>query len=118
MHPGLRCSLVSQKRYIPNRVVTVRPRESSWYTNALRLMKRKLHRLLRKFKTSEKAPEWSNYKELWNTYQSKLDEAESEYNLKLSSSLASSRNTKTWWTTVKHMIGRGGGRYFIPSFVS
>ena len=93
------------KRYIPNRVVTIRPRDSPWYTNALRLMKRKLHRLLRKFKTSKKDSDWANYKELRNTYQSKLDEAESEYNLKLSSSLASSRNTKTWWTTVKHMLG-------------
>ena len=97
------------KRYIPNRVVTIRPRDSPWYTNALRLMKRKLHRLLRKFKNSKKDSDWANYKELRNTYQSRLDEAEREYNLKLSSSLASSCNTKTWWTTVKHMLGRGGG---------
>ena len=79
--------------------------------NCRKRRKRNLHRLLRKFKTSKKDSDWANYKELWNTYQGKLDEAESEYNLKLSSSLAS---TKTWWTTVKHMIGRGGGVVVYP----
>ena len=70
------------KKYIPNRVVTIRPRDSPWYTNALRLMKRKLHRLLRKFKNSKKGSDWANYKELRNTYQSRIDEAEKEYKSK------------------------------------
>ena len=37
-----------------------------------------------------------------------LDEAEDKYKQSLASSLASNRNTKTWWQTVKWLIGKGG----------
>jgi len=100
------------KVYIPNRIVTVRPRDSPWYNNDLRLMKRKLNRLFRKFCNSKNNSDWLNYSELHNAYHKKLNETEKAYNEGLSNSLATSRNSKTWWRTVKHMIGRGGDRSY------
>ena len=96
------------KKYIPNKIITVRPRDTPWYTTYLRLLKRRVMRTFHKFKKFNRQKDWNLYKSLNKEYHNKLDEAESSYNAKLSSSLASSRNTKKWWTTVKWLIGKGG----------
>lgn len=95
------------RTFIPNNVVTVRPCDSPWYDNNLRLLKRKMMRMFRKFKEQNRLEDWYSYKQLRNDYQQKLDEAETKYVSKMSSNLATSRNTRSWWNTVKWLIGRG-----------
>ena len=96
------------RTFVPNKLVTIRPRDSPWYNNMLRLLKRKLTRVFKRFKANNNVLDWQKYKELRNEYQYKLDKAENEHMQKMSSSLASSRNSKSWWKTVKCLIGRGG----------
>jgi hypothetical protein len=92
---------------IPNKVVTIRPNDSPWYTNELRLMKRRLQRLFHKHKSRGQPADWENYKNARNKYQQSLDEAETRYKESLCDSLSSNRNTKKWWQTVKWLLGKG-----------
>ena len=96
------------KQCIPNKTITVRPRDTPWYTTSLRLLKRKMMRAFYKFRKFNKLRDWNLYRALNCEYHNKLDEAESSHTAKLSSSLASNRNTKQWWTTVKWLLGKGG----------
>ena len=96
------------KATIPNKVVTIRPNDSPWYSNELRLLKRQMLRAFHKHKKSALEKDWVEYKKLRNDYQKSLDEAEAGYKRSLASSLSNNRNTKTWWQTVKWLIGKGG----------
>ena len=93
---------------IPNKVVTIRPNDSPWYTSDLRTLKRKMLRCFHKHKKSKMEKDWESYKNLRNEYQKGMDVAEQNYKHKLSASLLSERNTKKWWQTVKWLMGRGG----------
>ena len=96
------------RTHIPNKVVLVRPNDSPWYSNKLRLLKRKVDRLYKKAKRYKTVLSWDRYKRLRNTYQSSLDTAEATYKKDLSGSLSSTQNTKHWWSTVKSLLGHGG----------
>ena len=93
---------------IPNKVITVRPNDTPWYSNELRVFKRKVQRFYQKFKKNKNEIRWEAYRKARNEYQSKLDKAEIEYKLSLSESLSESRNSKSWWKTVKNLLGKGG----------
>ena len=90
--------LNTARTYIPNKVVTIRPKDSPWYTNSLRLMKRRLQRDFRKYKKSKTPANWNKYKIARNEYQNELDNAELNYRQSLSLSLATSKNTKNGGT--------------------
>ena len=96
------------RSHIPNKVITVRPNDSPWYTNALRLQKRKMLRLFHKFKGRKTSTNWEAYAKARSDYQKSLDDAELKYKESLSDSLKSNRNSKTWWKTVKGFLGKGG----------
>ena len=106
--------LTVAKKAIPNRTILVRPNDSPWYTSKLRLMKRKMLRLFRKFKNSRSDNNWEGYKRSRNEYQHALDVAEEDYKNTLTSSLASGKNTKLWWRTVKNLLGKGSFRSLPP----
>ena len=96
------------RTHIPNKMVLIRPRDSPWYSNNLRVLKRQVDRLYKKAKRIKTVLSWDRYKRSRNQYQASLDEAEKQYQKGLSQSLATTKNTKTWWSTVKNMLGRGG----------
>ena len=50
--------LNSARTFIPNRTVTIRPNDTPWYTNELRLLKRKVQRTFRKFKRTSNDNDW------------------------------------------------------------
>ena len=93
---------------VPNKVVTIRPNDSPWYTNELRKMKRKMQKLFYKYKGSKLQNDWNNYSKARNDYKNGLDNAESNYKKSLASSLSENKNSKSWWTTVKWLLGKGG----------
>ena len=108
------CALWTEKvlniarTHIPNKVVTVRPQDSPWYTSELRYMKRLLNRYFKKYKKTKSSEDWETYKTARNNYQHELDIAESEHRNKLTQSLATSKNTRKWWNTARWLLGRGG----------
>ena len=106
--------LAIAKRHITNKTVLVRPNDSPWYTSRLRLMKRKLQRLFRKFKNNNSEINWENYRRARNDYQYALDEAEKQFKLSLTNSLVENKNSKSWWRTVKRVLGKGSFRSFPP----
>ena len=92
---------------VPNKVVLIRPKDSPWYSNELRLSKRKLTRLFHKFKKRATEESWEVYKKARNEYQKMLTDAEKNYHDALCQSLGTARNARKWWTTVKHVLGKG-----------
>ena len=99
---------------VPNKTVTIRPNDTPWYNNALRLMKRRMLRLFHKFKRKRQVTDWEQYRQARNNYQHELDLAEQKHKEYLSQSLATSKNTKTWWQTVKWLLGKGGDTSYPP----
>ena len=99
--------LTTAKSVIPNKIALIRPNDSPWYTNALRKFKRKVQRLFKRHKKTPSVNNWESYRTARNEYQKKLNCAELEYKTSLSESLGRSRNTKSWWKTVKTLLGKG-----------
>ena len=57
---------------------------------------------------------WNKYKSVKEIYELELKEAESLYNNKLARSLEHERNSSKWWSTVKHLLGKGGDSSVYP----
>ena len=107
------------KEHIPNKKVIIRPNDSPWYTSELRCFKRKVTRAYHKYKSKGMSSEhFESYKKLRNTYQQQLDEAEQVYRQSLTSSLSVQRNSKSWWNTVKSLLGKGGDTSYPPLIVN
>ena len=96
------------KVYIPNKTILVRPKDSPWFNNLLRKMRRKLIRTYHTAKVSFSKYYWDKYKTLNKEYHKCLNNAEDDFKTSRNNSLKQSRNTKQWWKTVKQILGRGG----------
>ena len=64
--------LTIAKRIKPNKAVTMRPNYSPWYTNGLRIMKRRMLRMFHKYKHSKLPTDWDKYTKLRNDYQKRI----------------------------------------------
>ena len=95
------------RTFIPNKLVLIRPRDTPWFSNGLRRFRRKVHRLFTLAKKNPSEHNWDRYRSVRNEYKLSLDSAQNAHKAKIANSLASSRNSKQWWTTVKNMLGRG-----------
>ena len=105
--------LNAARAYIPVKSILVRPKDSPWYNNELRRLKRKVIRIYRKAKAN-RATYWEQYKDLSLTYHSKLNEAEQQYKQNLNKTLAESKGEKSWWRTVKDILGKGISDSYPP----
>ena len=67
--------------------------------------------MFNKWKYTRKDNDWARYKCCRNEYKTQLDQAEEQYTTMLSETLASERNSMTWWKTSKWLLGKvlGGG---------
>ena len=93
--------------FIPNKAVLIRPNDKPWYTNELRLLKRKAKRWYSKAKTTNKYANRGKYKQLQSEYKSASDQAYLDYKSNLNGKLCENRNSKTWWRVVKKILGKG-----------
>ena len=66
-----------------------------------------MQRCFKKYKKSNSDNHWVDYKNARNEYQKHLSEAEANYKKKLSETLATNKNKKVWWSTVKNLLGKG-----------
>ena len=99
---------------VPNRVVTVRPRDVPWFSSSLRKLRRKLFRAYRSAKILPSNYRWAKYRNLRAKYEADLEKAEKVYNNNLTQSLTVEKNSRKWWATVKHMLGKGGDSSYPP----
>ena len=106
--------LNTARETVPNKIVTIRPNDIPWYSNNLRLLKRRVHRAFRKFKSHNSPINYTNYKNLRNIYQEELSKAEDTYKQNLASTLHSQRYGKKWWQKAKVLLGKGS-KSQIPS---
>ena len=105
------------KRFIPNKVITVRPTDSPWYNNHLRQLKRKLDRIHNQAKRSNNDQTlWAHYREIRNDYKKQIKTAEKDYNEKMADDLKESKSIspKRWWNLVKKFLGQNHDSSYPP----
>ena len=91
------------KLTIPNKMVTVRPLDKTWYTNDLRKLNRKKLRYFKKAKRTKNPADWTHFTEIRAEYQTKLLEEKRKATDNKFSFLAkdAKNNPKKWWTLLK-----------------
>ena len=105
------------KKFIPNKHVTIRSKDSPWYNSNLRRQKCKLDRIHTRAKKSNNDPNiWNQYKELRNDYNRQIKMAEQDYNKNLAAKLQESKNisSKQWWNLAKIFLGKNNDSSYPP----
>ena len=92
---------------IPSKVVTIRPSDPPWVTNALRNAIRKRKRA-HKFAKRHNTPEaWRKFRKLRNDSVNILKQLKRDYTDKLTSKIYSNTtSSKDWWKTFKSLINK------------
>ena len=108
--------LKAAKATIPNREVTVRPSDKSWYTDDLRKLKRKMLRLFRKANSNKDPNDWVNFRETRKTYYGKVLEAkEKDTDDKYRYLSAEGKsNPKKWWSLLNMVYKNSENNDSIP----
>ena len=92
------------KQFIPNRVVTVRPNDPSWFISDLKRLIRKRKRLYRKAETTNNVHDWLMFRTPRNESITKIRQAKEQAILDVASSLLENRNSKYWWSTLNFFL--------------
>ena len=71
--------LNAAKQFIPNKVVTIRPHDKSFYNSHLRQMKRELNRLHDRVKHHNTPDLWAQFRHLRNIYMREVQKAKKEF---------------------------------------
>ena len=95
------------RRQIPNKDVTVRMKDKTWYNNYLRRLKRAKDRFYHKALEVNTDENWNRYKAAKNNYFLECDRVKLEYEELTYASLATNLNTnpKQWWSLVSQAMG-------------
>jgi hypothetical protein len=95
------------RQYIPNKMVTIRPKDKPWYNNELRRLKRQVIRTYNTAKSRNNDYFWNKYRDLNNQYHEKVQLAKSNFESKRNELLKTSCKIqpKLWWKTVKQLLG-------------
>ena len=92
------------KETIPNKLVTIRPKDKPWYTNALRQLCRTKNRLFKKAKQINSPHHWEKYKRVRNRYFNDITDAKLAYDDNKYKILADKNTScKKWWTLIKQI---------------
>jgi len=102
------------RRYIPNKVITVRERDQPWYSAYLRKLKRKKDRLHNRAKSTNSPIDWLQFRNSRNFYISECREAKQNYDLKLAASLRENRSSKNWWHVAKTFLRKHQSSQYPP----
>lgn len=108
--------LQTARRFVPNYLVTVRPRDKPWYSNVLRRLKRKVTRAYNLAKRTSNAMLWQRYKILQREYSSSIADAKAMHDRRVEESLTDQRDVgpRKWWKIVKDILLLGS-KPNIPS---
>ena len=93
-------------RYIPSKIITIKPRNKPWFNKRVRTSIRTKHRLFNKYKKHPSAENWSKYKRARNSSVSIIREAKKEYHEKIQNELlVSNLTSKKFWSLTKGLLG-------------
>ena len=98
--------LNAARQFIPNKIITIRPKDKPWYNNELRHMKRKVLRLFKIAKKSNDDYKWQCYKTANNEYHDLIKDTKAKFEKSRFNSLVENPSKpKIWWRTVKQVLG-------------
>ena len=96
--------LTIAKETIPNKVVTIRPDDKSWYNNNLRRLCRKKDRLFKRAKQINSPDSWNKYRLARNKYFNEVSEAKKAFDCSKYKKLVDENNSsKKWWSILKQV---------------
>ena len=104
------------KQFIPNRSVTICLGDKPWYSNELRLLKRKKDRAHFKVKQLNTPAHWAVFKALCNKYCINIKSAKSEYFKNISDNIEQTGGAihKQFWHFAKSILGKAADCCFPP----
>jgi len=92
------------KSSIPTKVVTMRPNDKPWYSNILRLKRKRMIQHFKAFKSQKTDTKWADYKQIRNEYFNDIKAAKKSYDETNLQSLIDQRNSsKQWWSLIKQI---------------
>ena len=102
------------RRFIPNKVVSIRERDRPWYSTYLRKLKRKKDRSHNRAKHTNHPDDWLQFRTSRNFYIAECRQAKQTYDLKLAASLRENRSSKKWWHVAKSFLNRNESSQYPP----
>ena len=107
--------LESATKSIPNKMVTIRPKDPPWMRNEIRKLIRRRMRLHRKAKSVNTFEVWAKFRRLRNSINGKIRSAKSDYENRIALALqTNTKNLKTWWKLSKQILNLDKGSEPIP----
>ena len=103
---------------IPNKYVTIRPKDVPWFNAELRKLRKDKNKAHRQAKSLNTPLKWNDFRKARNTYVGKLREAEENYKKNLASDLQNPSNItpKKWWHITKMFLNKSN-KTDIPPIV-
>ena len=90
---------------IPNKLVTIRPKDAPWMHNDIRKAIRDRKKIHKKAKISKSEQDWANFREQRNKVNDLVKNAKINYFKKLATSLQQGNlKTKQWWKITKQFL--------------
>jgi len=103
--------------FIPQKSVTIRPKDKPWMYGGIRRAMRRRDRLLKVFNRDKSSSNWTAYREQRNLVVSLIRKAKAEYNRKINSILSDPATpSKRWWQVAKSFYGSKAGTSIPPIF--
>lgn len=94
------------ERFIPSKMVTIRPNDKPWMHGAIRRAIRKRDRLLSSFSRNKLPSNWEKYRAQRNLVTSLIRRAKVEHNTKINAVLSDPLTpSKQWWRVAKSFYG-------------
>lgn len=106
----------SATKTIPNKEVSIRPRDPPWMHNELRKLIRRRKRIHKLAKRTNSDLNWSKFRRLRNKITKKVRAAKTYYESNISQKLKTcSNDIKTWWKLSKQILTFDNKTELIPS---
>jgi len=100
---------------IPNKYVTIRPKDKPWMNGEIRTLMRKRNRQHKLAKKHNNPYEWAKFRSMRNKVVSAVRNAKRQHDFKLDKMLGDAHGTKTWWRLVKtYLKGNCKAKHFPP----
>ena len=100
---------------IPNKIITVRPGDKTFFTPELRRLRRKKNRVHRKAVTTNKIEHWRQFRVIRNDYNNRIKRAKSDLEDKRVRDIGDPGiDSKTWWKLAKTFV-HGEKNHSIPT---
>ncbi|MEW8546418.1 MAG: endonuclease/exonuclease/phosphatase family protein, partial [Candidatus Thiodiazotropha sp.] len=110
--------LTAASNSIPNKLVTIRPKDPPWMHNEIRKLIRQRKRLHRKAKRSNSTHLWSKFRKLRNKVVKEIKLAKSNYEKHVANILKNNtNNVKTWWKLSKQILNMDKSSETIPTLI-